>query len=293
MEKLQLIIIFLIIVIICSLFGEIKRKNNNSQDYHPQKKNKRKKPKDFYPPKVYNKHQPQKYAPPKKQGEVLEENTYYNSAYYKQTLYSYLDVTTDKGKYGEYLIYDCLKYYENTGAKFLFNCYLYKDNGQTTEIDVIMIHSSGIFVFESKNYSGWIFGNEKASTWTQTLAVGRGKPAEKEHFYNPIRQNELHISCLKKMLGDKIPMHSIVVFSERCTFKDLKIESSAAQVIKRDNLCKVVDKIVQQSKGKADMCNVTNTYNMLYPYSQVSERVKQQHIENIQRDLERQYREAE
>lgn len=88
-------------------------------------------------------------------------------------------------------------------------------------------------------------------------------------------------------------MHSIVVFSERCTFKDLKIDSSAAQVIKRDNLCKVVDKIVQQSKGKADMCNVTNTYNMLYPYTRVSERVKQQHIENIQRDLERQYRETE
>ena len=232
--------------------------------------------------------------PHNKQAEkTLEENNYYSSTYYMQTTAPYLEVTTDKGKYGEYLIYDCLKYYENTGAKFLFNCYLYKDNGQTTEIDVIMIHSSGIFVFESKNYSGWIFGNEKASTWTQTLAVGRGKPAEKEHFYNPIRQNELHISCLKKMLGDKIPMHSIVVFSERCTFKDLKIDSSAAQVIKRDNLCKVVDKIVQQSKGKADMCNVTNTYNMLYPYTRVSERVKQQHIENIQRDLERQYRETE
>ena len=133
--------------------------------------------------------------PHNKQAEkTLEENNYYSSTYYMQTTAPYLEVTTDKGKYGEYLIYDCLKYYENTGAKFLFNCYLYKDNGQTTEIDVIMIHSSGIFVFESKNYSGWIFGNEKASTWTQTLAVGRGKPAEKEHFYNPIRQNELHIS---------------------------------------------------------------------------------------------------
>ena len=220
-------------------------------------------------------------------------NEYYQSTYYLSTGNKYEDVLYNKGLYGEYKIFVMLRTFENYGARFLFNCYLPREHNETTEIDVILLTMNGIFVFESKNYSGWIFGNEKASTWTQTLAVGRGKPAEKEHFYNPIRQNELHISCLKKMLGDKIPMHSIVVFSERCTFKDLKIESSAAQVIKRDNLCKVVDKIVQQSKGKADMCNVTNTYNMLYPYSQVSERVKQQHIENIQRDLERQYREAE
>ena len=39
------------------------------------------------------------------------------------------------------------------GASFLFNCYLPMENKETTEIDAIMIHHSGIYVFESKNYA--------------------------------------------------------------------------------------------------------------------------------------------
>ena len=45
-----------------------------------------------------------------------------------------------------------------------------------------MIHEKGIFVFESKNYSGWIFGSADQLNWTQSLQNG-----EKHHFYNPIR----------------------------------------------------------------------------------------------------------
>jgi hypothetical protein len=76
----------------------------------------------------------------------------------------------EKGKSGEYLVYKVLQNYEKDGAKFLFNCYLPKNNNNdTTEIDVIMIHNSGIYVFESKNYSGWIFGSEHQQKWTQTL----------------------------------------------------------------------------------------------------------------------------
>ena len=61
-----------------------------------------------------------------------------------------------------------------------------RDDGETTEIDVLMLHTSGIYVFESKNYSGWIFGDEKSKTWTQTLPNGRGRRAQKERFLNPI-----------------------------------------------------------------------------------------------------------
>lgn len=41
------------------------------------------------------------------------------------------------------------------------NLYLPKEDGSTTEIDLIMLSETGILVFESKNYSGWIFGDEK------------------------------------------------------------------------------------------------------------------------------------
>lgn len=70
-----------------------------------------------------------------------------------------------------------------------------------------------IFVVESKNYSGWIFGNEKS-------------------FYNPIMQNKTHIKWLKKQVGNNIPVYSVIAFSERCKLKDITVESKDVKVIK-------------------------------------------------------------
>ena len=50
--------------------------------------------------------------------------------------------------------------------KVLRNVYIPKDNNETSEIDVLFITQKGIFVIESKNYSGWIFGSEKQYKWT-------------------------------------------------------------------------------------------------------------------------------
>lgn len=69
------------------------------------------------------------------------------------------------GEYSTYCLLDKLEGYK----KFLFNCYIPKGDGTTTEVDVIMIHETGIYVIESKNYNGCIFGREDAYEWTQTL----------------------------------------------------------------------------------------------------------------------------
>ena len=128
---------------------------------------------------------------------------------------------------------------EANGAKFLFNVYIPKGNGETTEIDVLMICSKGIFVFESKNYSGWIFGSESQKNWYQTLPAGRGK-SHKEHFYNPIMQNHSHIKNLKYLLDEQFPIRSIIVFSDRCTLKSVQIKSNDISVINRYNVAPVV-----------------------------------------------------
>ena len=47
-----------------------------------------------------------------------------------------------------------------------------------TQIDLVVPTNIGIFVFEVKDYSGWIFGNGKHNKWTQVLAYGQ----EKYHF---------------------------------------------------------------------------------------------------------------
>jgi hypothetical protein len=69
-----------------------------------------------------------------------------------------LSTIFNSGNYGEFLTFCCLEKLKGD-HKLLTNVYLPKKDGSTTEIDLIMIDETGIYVFESKNYSGWIFGD--------------------------------------------------------------------------------------------------------------------------------------
>lgn len=211
---------------------------------------------------------------------IIKDSEYKKSSYYKSTKLPLLKVILDKGKYGEYLTYKNLKKYEKNGCKFLFNAYIPKKDDESTEIDVMMISNQGIFVFESKNYSGWIFGNEKQKTWTQTLPIG--KNVTKEHFFNPIMQNKTHIKYLRKIVGDDVPIHSIIVFSERCELKKVQVESQDIYVIKRNRLTECVSMICEKfSKIIMDQSEIEKIYFKLLPLTNVSEEVKKQHIDTI------------
>ena len=205
---------------------------------------------------------------------------YIVSSYYLVTKNSYLSVRFDKGKLGEYHIYKYLRNLEKSGSKFLFNVYIPKENGETTEIDVLLITTKGIFVFESKNYSGWIFGSENQRYWTQTLPQGKGK-SHKEKFFNPIMQNATHIKHLKALVGEDIPYFSIIAFSERCTLKKID-KSSDVKVINRGNVPLAVKSIMQTiQENILSTENIDKIHYQLYDYTQVNDEVKQQHIQKI------------
>lgn len=208
---------------------------------------------------------------------------YKKTAYYQITKNSYFFTRHDRGRYGEYLTYKALRYFENEGGKFLFNIYLPKTNNETTEIDVLLICRKGVFVFESKNFSGWIFGNEAHKNWTQTLPRGRGYSSHKERFYNPIMQNAGHIRHLKRIIGDNIPIHSVIVFSDECTFKDVTIESPNVIVVNRYNVLSEVRRIYDdEQSGGLTVEQMDHIYNVLYPYTQLNGIFKDTHITNLQ-----------
>ncbi len=84
----------------------------------------------------------------------------------------------------------------------------------TTQIDHIFVSCYGIFVVETKNMSGWIFGNESQAQWTQKIFRQNFK------FQNPLRQNYKHVKALEDLLD--VPagtVHSVVVFFGNSTFK--------------------------------------------------------------------------
>ena len=80
-----------------------------------------------------------------------------NSNYQHASDHNFWQTFFNKGNKGEYNIYRSLE--KVKGEKLLLtNLYIPKEDGSTTEIDLLMITKSGLFVVESKNYSGWIFG---------------------------------------------------------------------------------------------------------------------------------------
>lgn len=86
----------------------------------------------------------------------------------------------------------------------------------TTQLDHVIVSKFGIFVVETKNMKGWIFGNEHDREWTQVIF------GKKYRFQNPLHQNYRHIHALSHFLGlQDDQFFSVVMFWGDCTFKTL------------------------------------------------------------------------
>ena len=91
-------------------------------------------------------------------------------------------------------------------------------DGMTTQVDHVVVSPFGIFVIETKDYGGWIFGDEGQRQWTQCFRSRDG--SQKFHFQNPIRQNWRHIFTMSDLL--KLPrhyFHNVVVFAGDAEFR--------------------------------------------------------------------------
>ncbi|MFA6867316.1 MAG: nuclease-related domain-containing protein [Clostridia bacterium] len=62
-----------------------------------------------------------------------------------------------------------------SGKKFIINNYMVVDEGKSSQIDHILINENGVFIIETKNYSGRIYGDYRQLEWTQVLAYGKAK----------------------------------------------------------------------------------------------------------------------
>lgn len=213
---------------------------------------------------------------------AVKKRQYEKTEYYQQTRTPFLKVQFDKGLLGEFYTYERLKPLDGY-KRYLFNLYVPKDDGETTELDVVLLHESGIYVLESKNYSGWIFGMESSKYWTQTLPNGRGR-SQKARFFNPIMQNKGHIKWLQAFLADqKLPFYSYIVFSDRCSLKKITLTSGKHQVVNRRNLLFAIRKNISKAGAQLSRYDIDALFQMLYPLTQVDAIGKKKHIENIKR----------
>jgi hypothetical protein len=130
-----------------------------------------------------------------------------------------------KGFFGEKSVAFHLSMLDSTKYKLINNIML-GTGKKTTQIDHVVVSDYGVFVIETKNYKGWIIGNEYDNYWTQVIFK------RKEKLYNPVRQNYGHIQSLKEILNEykDINYISIVAFTTKVDLK-VKAESDVVYTV--------------------------------------------------------------
>lgn len=120
-----------------------------------------------------------------------------------------------KGVFGEFLVNVLLSRSLPSKQYILIKDVTLLTEEGSTQIDHIVVSQFGVFVIETKNMKGWIFGNAKQKKWTQIIHKYTGK------FQNPLHQNYKHTQTLSRCLAiPNAQIYSVIVFIGDSTFKN-------------------------------------------------------------------------
>ena len=195
---------------------------------------------------------------------------YQTCEFYKQVKLTYQELNKDDGSWGEFEAYRALVSGGVSDAKYLFNREVPKEDGLSTELDLVVIHKKGIVVIENKHYTTRIFGDATDKDLTIIDKVGN-----KKSIYNPIVQNEKHVAALKNYLKSKklfideivTPIHSVVVFTAEVgdrtddIISGIDIEKTKTHICTSQNVANVVMKLLN-STNETEL-NVGGVYDVL------------------------------
>lgn len=166
-----------------------------------------------------------------------------------------------KGKTGELIVRIITKYSLNKNDYYHFHDLILPTLDGTTQIDHLFISKYGIFVVETKNMRGWIFGKENDKFWTQKIYKRSFK------FQNPIHQNFKHIKAVESIVA--VPLnciHSVIVFVGDNKFKT-KIPQNVTYGLEAVSYIKSFKDVVFSEKQVSEIViklgsgKIKNTFN--------------------------------
>lgn len=155
----------------------------------------------------------------------------------------------------------------------VFNDVYLEIKGKSTQIDHVVISRYGVFIIETKNYTGWIFGNDTSEYWTQTIYEN------KYQLRNPLKQNYAHLKTLQSIFGiDERFYFPIVAFHDRATLKcetygNVMYFSELKDFLLSKTIPKLTDELVNRLSA------------ILMYYSIKNENQKQKHILKVKQDI--------
>lgn len=156
-----------------------------------------------------------------------------NSAFYKLTGYSYLDMVANKKIRTMYKMVNDLDQV-NGSHKVLVDVQV-PVNDELQTISGLLLHESGIYVLNLKEKSGWINGREQDLEWKELLHQEKSRA-----FENPMHEAKRLIYALQDQLPevDEQAFQSVVLFTDGCSFQKIEIESDGVDVLKVGELKK-------------------------------------------------------
>ncbi|WP_404427383.1 NERD domain-containing protein [Ureibacillus chungkukjangi] len=188
-----------------------------------------------------------------------------------------------KGELGEYKINIQLdqfpKNYKHISDLMIKNA---KSSTGFSQIDHIIITPYGLFVIETKNYQGTIYGGKDRKTW---LVNGKFK------MMSPLVQNFGHIQAIKNVLEPSYQDYfiSMVSFTKRCTFKideELRQISSNELVVYDIELSEFINRKIairklQNEEPFLSDIEIDLIYQTLNNLNISDSTLRKQHVENI------------
>ncbi len=162
-----------------------------------------------------------------------------------------------KGRVGEkHVRKGLIKYLDVAQYTIINDVTLPLEDGGTTQIDHIVVSNYGVFVIETKNMSGWIFGSEHQAKWTQTIH------RSKYPFQNPLRQNYKHTKTLAHLLNmSHEQFHSVVVFTSNAQLKT-KMPNNAGHLKEMMLYIKSFNEEVSNNQTKLEIINLVQSIKL-------------------------------
>ncbi|MCJ8007432.1 nuclease-related domain-containing protein [Lederbergia wuyishanensis] len=194
-----------------------------------------------------------------------------------------------KGEIGEYKIDIQLEQFPKD-CRFLSDLLVVNPKATSgySQIDHVVLTPYGIFVIETKNYQGTIYGGKDRKTW---LVNGKFK------MMNPFVQNYGHIKALKALIDEKYRdlFISMVSFTKRCTFKvELdyrKIQSNELIVYDIELSEFILRKLsilkIQHKEPLLNEQDILAIYNSFYRANIVDPKIREEHTHGLKAQLEK------
>lgn len=191
-----------------------------------------------------------------------------------------------KGVMGEWMVNVLIKLRLNKRHYHLIKNVTLPTEDGSTQIDHIIVSPFGVFVIETKNMKGWIFGSEHQKEWTQKVY------RYSSTFQNPLHQNYKHTKTLEGCLDiASSRIFSVIIFIGDSILKTklpanvayargaIKyIKSKTAVILSNQEVTEIIDKI---KNGRLQAGFETNRQHIAHVNDIVSEKSSSKVADNV------------